>query len=62
MFNMIDAMNNRPSSTAMSSIHFNSHKSLAAFLAAFTVSGSTAQFSVTDLGDGHYVLYFTGAY
>jgi hypothetical protein len=56
---MIDAMNTR---TSMNSIHFNSTKALADFLAVFTVSGSTAQFSVQDLGDGYFVLHFTGAF
>jgi hypothetical protein len=57
---MIDVMNH--SQYEMSSIHFNSHKALASFLAVFLGSGSTAVFNVTDLGDGHYVLNFTGAY
>ena len=58
---MVLVMNTNTSSQ-MSTIHFNSHKALAAFLAAFTTSGATATFFVTDLGDGYYTLHFTGAY
>ena len=54
-------MNRSSSSSPHMSIHFNSHKALAEFLAAF-IPVSTALFTVTDLGDGHYVLTFTGAY
>jgi hypothetical protein len=58
---MVDVMNTNMT-TPLPSIHFNNEKSLATFLATFISTGSTAHYSVVELGEGHFLLQFSGAY